>query len=552
MSVQITKAVLKDFLSNSETNVLALTGAWGTGKTYAWREALLLHKGSIKFKHYSYVSLFGISSMAELRMSLFTKSITVATLGKKFDLETINEHWGSIAKDWLKEQTVRFGPLMKSLPHGSSVSLGLEALAPSTVRDTLVCLDDFERQTTIKAEDVLGLITELSEERGCKVALIFNAEKLSEKDAYRAYREKVIDLEVRYTPTVLEAFDLVFDNTFPNRDVVLRKVVDLGITNVRVLRKLQQLISRMAVATAGMHSEVIEVSIATTVLLCWCAYAPDTSKPKMEDIKNWNHALISYKKEVDQDPATLIWVNRLKAYGFIHVNDLDLTIASIVECGYVEGTDFVKVAKKLDEELRNTEMVKPFRAVWQRFRDSFSDDQDMFIEALYDTTLNAIAHISVSDLNSTVRVLRDLNRDDFADTLINKFVAANNAKPSTFDLKEHPFGGSIDDTKLRATFEAVHSGLIQLPGLKEAVTFMVKNSGYNPDHLEAMMKASVDEYQAMFLEKHDVIKLSSIVKETLRWTDGEHSEITAKAKSALERIKATSLLNAIRVGRFGV
>jgi hypothetical protein len=34
MSVQITKAVLQDFLSSAETDVLALlTGAWGTGKT---------------------------------------------------------------------------------------------------------------------------------------------------------------------------------------------------------------------------------------------------------------------------------------------------------------------------------------------------------------------------------------------------------------------------------------------------------------------------------------------------------------------------------------
>ena len=157
MSVQITKAVLKDFLCSEETNVLALTGAWGTGKTYAWREALLAHKDSIKFKRYCYVSLFGINSMAELRMSLFTKSIAVATLGKKFDLDTINEHWGSITTNWLKAQYERFGPMMRSLPHGSTLSLGLDALAPSAVRDALVCFDDFERQTTIKAEDVLEI-----------------------------------------------------------------------------------------------------------------------------------------------------------------------------------------------------------------------------------------------------------------------------------------------------------------------------------------------------------------------------------------------------------
>jgi hypothetical protein len=552
MSVQITKAVLGDFLSSAETNVLALTGAWGTGKTYAWREALLAHKDVIQFKRYCYVSLFGINSMAELRMSLFTKSVAVATLGKQLDLDTLNEHWGSITKDWLKSQYERFGPMIRNLPHGTSISLGLEALAPNAVRDTLVCFDDFERQTTIKAEDVLGLITELSEERGCKVALIFNAEKLGAKDAYRAYREKAIDFEVRYEPTVQEAFDLVFDSAFPNRDLVLGHVVDLGITNVRILRKLQQLVTRIMLEVRNMHTSVIETSIATVVLLCWCAYAPDESKPRLEEIESWNKSLVSFEKENERDPSTLAWVRRLQAYGFIHVDDLDLAIARIVERGYVEGTGFVDVAKVRDEDLRRKERSLPFMAIWRQFHDSFDGDQETFITELYSAALQAIAHISGSDLNATVRLLRDLKRDDLADSLIENFVAANKVKPSTFDLKDHPFGGSIDDGKLRATFDAVHSELIRLPGLEEAVTFMVKNSGYNDEHLEAMKRASVDEYYAMFLKHHDDIKLSSLIKWSLRWGGGEHAEIATKATEALERIKATSLLNAIRVSRYGI
>lgn len=543
---------MREFLTNAETDVLALTGAWGTGKTYVWREALIAHKANIKFKHYCYVSLFGINSMPELRMALFMKSIAVETLDRKLDFDTINEHWGLIAKDWFKGQYARYGPIVKRLPHGSSFSLGLEALTASAVRDTLVYLDDFERQTTIKAEDVLGLITELSEERGCKVALIFNAEQLGAKDAYRGYREKAIDFEVLHAPTVHEAFELVFDPVFPDQDLILRHVVDLGITNVRILRKLQQLITRIRATTASMHVEVIAASISTTVLLCWCAYATDASKPKMEDIENWNKALFPFKKDSEQDPVTLVWVQRLKAYGFFHVDDLDLAIARIVERGYVKGTGFIEVAKKVDEELRNKVRSVPFNAVWSRFHGSFSGDQETFIAELYDSALQAIAQIGSGDFNGTVQLLRELKRDDLADDLIDKFVGANNAKPSIFDLKEHPFGGTTDDVKLRDRFDAIHSELTQLLGLDEAVCFMAKNSGYHPYHLEAMMQASVDEYQAMFLKKHDDVKLSNLIKWSLRWAGSDHAEITAKAKEALERIKATSLLNAIRVSRYGV
>lgn len=552
MSVQITKAVLKDFLSNADTNVLALTGAWGTGKTHVWREALLAHKNDIKFKQYCYISLFGITSISELRLSLFTKSIAVATLGKKLDLDTMNEQWRPVTVDFIKRQYTRFNSVMKSLPHGASVSLAVEALAANAVRDTLVCFDDFERQTTIDARDVLGLITELSEERGCKVALIFNAEKLSKKEEFRAYREKVIDFEVTYAPTVKEVFGLVFDDSFPNRDLVFSHVFDLGITNVRILRKVRQVIEIITITTAPFHPDVTEESILTTVLLCWCAYAPDASKPKLEDIQYWNKHLESFNSEDKGEAITLAWVQRLKAYGLPYVDDVDLAIARIVECGYVEGTGFIELAKKWDEELRSKEMSEPFMEVWRRFHGSFSGDQDAFIKELHGTALDAISLISSGDVNGTVQLLRNLEQDALADNLIEKFVDANKATPSIFDLKENTFGVNLNDTKLRSAFDKVHAELTQLPGLDEAVTYMAKNSSYSPEHLEAMMKATVDEYHAFFLKEHNDVKLSNLIKWCLRWTDTEHALITVKAKSALERIKKTSLLNHIRVSRFGV
>lgn len=552
MSVQTAKAILKDFLSDGESNVLALTGAWGTGKTYAWREALLQHKNNVKFKRYCYVSLFGINSMAELRMSLFTKSVDIQTLGKKLDFETVNEHWGALTKDWLKGQMERFAPLMRTLPHGSTVSLGIEALALNSVRDTLVCLDDFERQVAIKAQDVLGLINELSEEKGCKVALIFNAEKLSQRDEYRAYREKAIDFEVLYAPTVEEAFDLAFDGGFPNREFILRRVLDLGITNVRILRKLQQLLTRIIRSIEGLHASVIEASVATTVLLCWCAYGSDEVKPRIEEIDHWNKELISLKRDGERDPATIAWIRKLKAYGFVRVDDLDLALARIVESGYVEGSGFVEIAKMQDGELRGEERSARFSAVWRRFYDSFSDDQDGFIAELHESTLQGLVNIGLNDFNSTVRLLRELQRDDLADDLINRFVEANHGKPSAFNLKAHPFGGSIDDPKLRATFLQVHAELTQLPTLEESVVFIVQNGGFNEEHLEAMKKASVDDYHAMFLKLHADPKLPDLIRCTLRWGEGDHREIATKAREALERIKGTSLLNAVRVSRYGI
>jgi hypothetical protein len=49
----------------------------------------------------------------------------------------------------------------------------------SLVQNQIVCIDDLDRRSkTLDLRDVLGLISFLREQRGCKVALILNAEKL--------------------------------------------------------------------------------------------------------------------------------------------------------------------------------------------------------------------------------------------------------------------------------------------------------------------------------------------------------------------------------------
>lgn len=553
MSIQIAKSVLRDFLSNDESDVLALTGAWGTGKTQAWNDALKSNLGQIKFKNYSYVSLFGISSMAELRMALFTKSVATATLDKKIDLETVRGHWGDLSKDWIKGQAAKLGSIAKALPYGATVSLGLEAFAPSSVRNSLICFDDFERQKTLKPEEILGLITELSEERGCKVALIFDEAKLEdEAGSYSAYREKAIDFEVRYAPTVDEAFSLVFGKEFPLRELIRSHVADLEITNIRILFRLHRLLSQINTVASEIHPVVMAEVVMTSVLLCWCAYAPDEQKPNIKDISRWNEWMYSLVKTEGQEQAKKQWVVRFKAYGFIHVDDLSLAIARVVENGFIEGSGLVDVTSSLSEELRKKDLSHDFERAWSQFHNGFEGELDQFISDFYSAAIQSAFRMSISDLDASVGLLRDLKRDDLAEELINQFINARKENPSIFNLSEHPFGGTIRDQKLRDKFIQVHLKLQRLPSLEEAVLFVITNSGYNPEHLEAMRQASVDDFYALLMKPHENGRLASIVKWLMRWKGTENAVVTDKATEALERIKTINLLNHVRVSRYGV
>lgn len=443
--------------------------------------------------------------------------------------------------------------IIRELPYGKGVSIGIDTISPYLVKDTIICIDDFERQASIEVEDILGLINELKEEKGCKVALIFNDEKLEKKDVYRAFKEKVVDFEMLYAPTVIEAFDLVFPVDFPDRAKAVEHISDLKITNIRILRKTREILKRVLAASENMHHGVQTQIIAATILFCWCAYAPDEKKPNLRDIAHWNSALYSagFNKAVPVDPIKTAWTGMLYAYGFYHVNDMDLALARVVESGYLVETGFIEEVKKLDKSLRDGDQANELRKVWRQFHDSFTGDTEEFINQLYLAAINSMEHIGINDLDATVSLLRTLKRDDLAEKVIAAYVDAHKDQPKLFDLSQHPFGGSLSDPKLREALGIAHGELVQNPTLAESVLYMVNHSGWNTNHIEAMKRATVDDYRIFFQENHGEMH-SQVVKRCLQFVDPENGEIVQKAREALVFIGNTSELNAARVKNFGL
>jgi hypothetical protein len=361
-------SVLHDFLTSPESSVLALTGAWGVGKTHAWRQALQDNRKSLARPSYCYVSLFGVRTLGDLQNALFLRSVPSQSIGEPLNATNINQNWLELGSVGLKR-----------LAYAKNVSLGIETLAPHFLREMVICLDDFER-AQLTPEEILGFISELKEERNCKVALVFNLSKLGEKEAaYRAYKEKVVDHEILYAPTVDEAIALVFSADYPDRAWVVEHVRDLDIRNIRILRKIRDTLDRVRLAVKSKHDQVRHQCIASSVLLCWCAYEPDESKPKIERIHEWNKPLSTAKAE-DEDPVTQAWVQRLQSYGFRMVDELDLAIARVIERGYVVETGLEEAAEREHALIVSRGQGDEFSAIWARFHDTLTDDADDFVK----------------------------------------------------------------------------------------------------------------------------------------------------------------------------
>ena len=543
MTIATVQAVSTEFLDNPKPEVLVIKGEWGSGKTYAWRKIVESNTAPKGLKKYSYLSLFGFSSVSELPLSVFSKT-------QNFD--AINEAY-SFDK-WRRVVGLPSGIGNFSF-HGFSISGalsgGVEQFSKRMMRDTVVCLDDFER-CSIPSEEILGFISYLKEECGCKVVLIFNEGKVVKQRLvdYKNYREKVVDVELLFAPSPEEAIDLVFPKEMENYEIIKTNCLNLKITNIRILKKILNILELLSKNLKGLHSNVQLQALSTGVLLTWAEYASNDENPSLDFILQFNRILWGGEKGKNEIHEK--WADKLRGYGLLYIDDFDLAISKVIRCGYIEESGLIESATKLDGTFRSGDLESSFSEAWGLFRNSFDNNQEELIKELIRTLKLSVKLISPSNLNSTVRLIRALGREEDADALIDFYIENRSNEQSIFDLNNYPFSSDVDDQNLIAKFNLALSHNIVLRSLDEVVDSLVSNNSWSQDDLDVLRNSSIHDFYVLF-EKQKGDRLAKIVQACLQFrTISGLQGLAVNPIKALEQIGSQSTLNGLRVKRFGV
>ncbi|MFM6012536.1 MAG: P-loop NTPase fold protein [Dolichospermum sp.] len=253
------KSILERFLKNEDYSVLAVNGKWGIGKTHLVQNFLYEYKKS----YYYYVSIFGISSIEQLKARLianYKNDLNSDNQSSQTKTELVFNFINKYIKTFFEWLNRIFGKIEKTPKldilgglSGSVISiagdLALEIFFNSIVREnSIICIDDLERKYKIPLEEILGFVENLVQERKCKIILIYNEDELEDKKVLDHYREKVIDREFTLNPTVDENLDLGFkeDHHYLDYLEIIKKVFKKTETNnIRVIRKTEWLIKEL-------------------------------------------------------------------------------------------------------------------------------------------------------------------------------------------------------------------------------------------------------------------------------------------------------------------
>lgn len=203
---------LIELLNSTQSFGIALNGKWGVGKTFFWNQLI---EEKFSAKKTAYISLFGVETIQQIKNDLILQIYTQNGFVKK-----IKDKVGSFKL------------------YGMDISLALSWFEKKDFENVIVCFDDFERiSDKLKLKDVLGLISELKEQKKCTVVLILNKKELKDEDLSK-YKDKIVDYDFNYEPTVVESFSLIKDNLKSFKQYPLEYFQRHEINNIRIMKRV--------------------------------------------------------------------------------------------------------------------------------------------------------------------------------------------------------------------------------------------------------------------------------------------------------------------------
>ena len=561
MSLEIIKDQIFYFLSSDEPEVMAIKGEWGVGKTFSWDKYLKEAKEAnlIKLDSYSYVSLFGINSLQELKLAIFENKVAGSLIGSEPSLETFRDNVFDVAKKYTKKGY----SLGKEFKFFKSLAPAIETFSFLSLSKTIICIDDLERKgDKLDIKDILGLVSLLKEQKNCKVVLLLN-DKKDEKGCYATYREKVVDIELLFHPTPDECALTAYPEEMKHTPKLKELVTKLNIRNIRVLKKIERLLGLAMPLLDEFEPELKDQVVHSIVILSWCHYysGDNDDIPSVDFVIGQDGKRFPFEGDDgdvgdEEKGRRRRWREVLQDYEYLFSDELDKIVAKAVVAGYFVNGELIDEARVKNKQFLAAKSKGSFEKALRLFSDSFDDNEEHVIAEIYNGFMRNVKHVYPADLNYAVVTLRALDEPVKASEIIDEYVRSRKNEVELFNTVELRQFGDVRDAELISRFDEAYKALRKKQSLKVVLEKLAERKGWGVDDMDVLANATVDEYYEIF-KSTTGRKLYSMVKRSLDFgkpinSSDEHKKVSNSATAALMRIGLESPINRARVKVHGV
>lgn len=563
-----------DAFFEDDIQVLVLKGSWGIGKTHFWQKYINGKKKQKELKQtaYSYVSLFGLNNLLELKEKVFQNGDPI-----KSEFEVENE-FKKAAKEnnklykhvpWIKDlkeeinskvsllgRFTRFG---KELPYLKQIASLISTAEYGLVKNYIICFDDIERKgSTLSIKELMGLVDELSIQKKCKIILIFNYQSLDEnkddKSEYEKYREKVVDLEIEFKPSIKENLLHVFPKEDEFFETLLNVFQVLDISNIRIFKKTKWAINKIKNKIDACVKDLQKDIITHLAIFCWGYYNSEDSLPLGfidSNLKGHSWLSLISDKEKEQSEEEKRW-NQIASSLALITALYDDCLISLLGNGYLDKNEFVSTVNKVNEEVEINNARERLLQAWEIYSSSFEDNKDLFVNEIEAVLKKDIDKIGIWDFSSGIDVLVEFGND--VSELVKKYIGANKEILSKINPEDHTFGKKIHNAVLLKAIKdekKKHENI----NIDNVVTKIAEQRGWNPEDINFLTSATEEDIYHWMKSNPDniVTKIQSGLQlfDNLGNSNPEDAKkfkiISENTKKALKKIASENDFNRKRI-----
>ena len=519
------------FLKDKQHKVAAIKGKWGIGKTYYWKNFLKSNRSTLEFKAYSYVSLFGLTNIESVKKQIFNN----------FEL---------LGSDKAFRHLDKLKPILKitkaiNIPYVSSSGAITDLIESNFIENFLICFDDLERkESTLTPSAILGLISTLTEEKECKIVIIYNDNELDEHTQadIKQYRDKVIDLEIKYQPSIEENISLIWP--LNHTPYVKEVFTALELNNIRIMKRVKWALEYFEKSVGENYIHLKDPFNRKTIELTilYYAYSEEVSIEELVDTaSNASYTYLIPGKEDRTTPPSIL--NKLKYIS----EEYDKIIGEYLIDGYVNLDPYEEILSKHNERHMHQNINQELRNLWLRYYKNFATTEEEFVKAQVEFLRLNYEHLYITDLAKTISFIQEIDSSQKLNGILEKSI--------------DQFVHSADDNDLRYLYrnpppknilkiiEDKYAQIVHEYPISNLMEELAGSNGWSPSKIKYLKHFSADDYFAWFISENelDVVNLLSVFISRFGKDDATEKAVVQEIKSALDKIKCRSKLDKMRV-----
>jgi GTPase SAR1 family protein len=557
---------LKYLLSRPDPFICLIKGQWGVGKTFFIRKFVREHRAEIAKTNFSYVSLFGIASIDELVQAIFVNSVSTKTLDTKTLDTTLSD---TISSDEALSTRAKYlldraKPLLARA--GGLPIFGVNAMRGFTLgtmahffnRNSLIVIDDLERHSaTLPVRDILGVITQLKEERGCQIIIVMNEDALKKDDGDAPYfetKEKVIDRELTFEPTVDEAIAIGLSDYQRKNQFAAEHCRKLKIANIRTIQKIDSALRQLRDVLSGLNltaPEPFDQQLQSSgVLAVWTYWERIIDIDDLEKLEPGDSTVALMEEALPRlsDKQKDLY-QRVRDYGYAYSDDTDKMIIRFIKSGVIDSDEMRLRVQENDAALENRRKNEAIERAWEVYR-TLKVNPDEVVTALYEAHVAGIEEAQTAMVAPAVWVMRELGHEDKADDLTDKFF--KRAAPIG-SYSSYPFHEMIADSKFVERWKTeTEKEVSDERDLDTTITSFYSEKTSIMDDIKRLAQFTADDFYEWFSSTDNprvftIAKALSRIEYRLPLVITETEKVEADVMAALRRIADESKINQIRL-----